>query len=66
MNTPDKHAEGLQEHSLCGLAFDAFDTGDYEEPVVFAKTGQRVTCERCREHIDWVRDNFTKTYGYTG
>lgn len=66
MSKPEKHANGLQEHSLCGLAFDAFDSGDHEEPVVFAERGEKVTCETCREHIDWVRNNFTKAYGYVG
>lgn len=54
------HAEGEQEHSLCGMAFDAFESGDAEEPIVFAKKGEIVTCEECRAHIDYVRKNFIR------
>lgn len=51
-------APGPQEHALCGLACDAFDTGDVDAPVVFAATGQQVTCEYCRHVLDYVRDRF--------
>lgn len=36
------------EFSLCGDAFDGFDSGDLDEPVALAETGERITCERCR------------------
>jgi hypothetical protein len=49
------HGEGQQEHSLCGMAFDAFDSGDAEEPIIFAKSGEVVTCQECRAELDFVR-----------
>ena len=36
-SAPVLHAEGEQEHALCGLAFDAYETGDEDNPVIFAK-----------------------------
>lgn len=48
-----------EEFSLCGLAFDAFESGDADEPVEFAKSGQKITCEECRDVIQKIRDNFT-------
>ena len=59
------HGCGRLEHSLCGLAFDAFETGDHEEPVVFAKRGEMVTCVSCRAELDHVRE-FFKGYRYAG
>lgn len=53
-----RHAEGEQEHALCGLAFDAYDSGDEDQPVVFAEAGETVTCPDCRAAIDYVRSNF--------
>lgn len=50
-----RHAEGEQEYSLCGTAFNAFDSGDVDEPVIFAKTGDTVTCQECRDHLDFIR-----------
>jgi len=58
-----KHAEGEQEHSLCGMAFDAFESGDSDEEIVFAKSGDMVTCEDCKRHIDFVMNNFS-SYRY--
>lgn len=52
------HAHGPHEHSLCGLAPEAFESGDHDEPVVFAKPNQTVTCASCRLVIDHVRDCF--------
>jgi len=46
---------GGGEYSLCGLAFDAHDSGDEPEPVHFAVGGQLVTCRECRAMIDYVR-----------
>ena len=57
------HAEGEQEHSLCGMAFDAYDSGDADEPIVFAKPGEIVTCKHCRAHIDFVRRKY-RAYRY--
>lgn len=64
MSEPVLHAEGEVEHSLCGMAFDAFDSGDSDEPIIFAKDGEVVTCAPCREHLDFVR-RYYKRYRYT-
>lgn len=37
----------LPEFSLCGQAFDAFDSGDADEPFEFAGEGSTVNCEDC-------------------
>lgn len=52
------HAPGSLEHSLCGLAPEAFESGDHEEHVVFAQPGDVVTCDSCKREIDHVRGNF--------
>lgn len=54
----DIHGRGLQEYSLCGLAFDAFDTGDHDDPIMFAESGETVTCEQCRRALDQFRASF--------
>lgn len=54
------HAPGRLEHALCGLSFDAHDSGDADAPVVFAKTGEMVTCRMCRLEIDHVRETFRR------
>lgn len=40
---------GGAEHAFCGLAFDAFDSGDHETDDEFAdhRPGLRVTCPEC-------------------
>jgi hypothetical protein len=43
------------EFTLCGMAFDAFESGDADEPIVFALSGQPVTCDECKAVIDHVR-----------
>lgn len=53
-----KHGEGLGEFALCGLAFDAHDSGDVDEPVEFAEPGKLVTCPDCKHVLDYVRENF--------
>lgn len=35
------------EFSLCGDAFDGFDSGDLPGPFAFAKEGQSITCPKC-------------------
>lgn len=58
-----KHAKGTAsggEYSLCGLAFDAHETGDADEPVEFAEAGELVTCVECRDVIDHVRATFKR------
>lgn len=63
----DVHAPGSisGEFMLCGLAFDAFDSGDAEEPVRWTAPRQIVTCEQCRQVLDHVRSQF-RGYRYTG
>lgn len=53
-----RHAPGRQEHSLCGMAFDAYDSGHAEEPIIFAQKGEMVTCDMCKLEIDHVRECF--------
>jgi hypothetical protein len=53
---------GQGEHAMCGLAFDAHDSGDHSVPVVFAKPGEVVTCETCRMYIEHVFARFTSGY----
>lgn len=55
MNPPTVHADGGNEFTLCGLAFDAHDSGDHDEPVIMAAPGQLVNCVECRAVIDYVR-----------
>lgn len=65
MRSPNRvHAPGGYgtDYTLCGLAQDAFDTGDADEPVVVAQAGELVTCEYCHSVIDHVRATFTALY----
>lgn len=50
---PLRHMESpaVVEYSLCGLAIDAFESGDSEAPVVFATPQERVTCPLCLKVI---------------
>lgn len=59
------HAHGRLERTLCGFAPEAFESGDSEQPIVFAEPGQVVTCRICRAEIDHIRANFNR-YRYTG
>ena len=59
------HGQGRLEHSLCGFAPEAFETGDSEERIVFAEPGEIVTCPACRAEINHVRNKF-KRYRYGG
>lgn len=43
------------EYTLCGLAFDAYESGDHPEPVIEANPGQIVNCEECRKAIDFAK-----------
>lgn len=54
------------EFTLCGLAFDAFDSGDCDSPIVFAQIGERVTCDYCIRVIEDVRHGYTKAYTVKG
>lgn len=64
-HTPEKHGAGKSEFALCGMAYDAFESGDADGPVVFVAPGELVTCEDCRAVMDNVRSNF-KGYRATG
>lgn len=43
------------EFSLCGNAFDAFDSGDADEPHEIANAGQVINCEDCCRAIREVK-----------
>ncbi|WP_152546267.1 hypothetical protein [Bordetella bronchiseptica] len=48
------HLSGTEaERTACGMAFDAFDSGDADEPVEFAQPGQVATCPECRAVVDY-------------
>lgn len=58
------HAPGeRQEFTLCGMAPEAFETGDADEPVVIAEPGEAISCPTCCRTIDYVRRNF-RAYRY--
>jgi hypothetical protein len=56
---PDKHAESPAvtggEHTLCGIAPEAYEVGFADEPVIFAIPGQIITCKTCRAILDFCR-----------
>jgi len=43
------------EYTMCGMAFDAHGSGDCDEPIVFAREGEPVTCQECRRVVLAVR-----------
>ena len=47
------------EFTLCGDAFDAYESGDSERPIIFAKQGERVNCEQCLIVIIEIRNTYT-------
>lgn len=49
-----------EEFTMCGMAFDAFESGDADAPIVFAERGETVTCKDCRDAIDHVRKSFKR------
>jgi hypothetical protein len=52
----DIHASSsIPEFTICGMAFDAFDSGHTDEQIVFAEPGQIVTCIECRREIAWCK-----------
>lgn len=55
------HADGPNEHTLCGLAVDAFDSGDVDAPIRYAKRGAAVSCALCFAMIEHVYSNFSPT-----
>jgi len=50
------------EYSLCGDAWDAPDTECDVEPFRFVERGETVTCSKCREIIDKIKQSFPKGY----
>lgn len=53
-----RHGTGVNvggEFTLCGLACDAFESGDADKPVTFAAPGEIVTCKECRDVIYHVK-----------
>lgn len=43
------------EYTACGMAFDAHDSGDEDEPIVFAEPGKVYDCAECRRVVDAYR-----------
>lgn len=43
------------EYTLCGDAFDGFDSGDLDEAPIFANKDQTITCLKCRRVIDYCK-----------
>lgn len=43
------------EFTICGIAFDAFDSGDVDEPTRFASPGETITCPECRKVIAYFK-----------
>lgn len=43
------------EFSLCGDAYDGFDSGDLPEPFVFAEEDQSINCPNCCEAIRAIK-----------
>jgi hypothetical protein len=55
------HGAGhLAEYTLCGLAFDAHEAGDCDEPVEESASGETVSCPECRAVIVHVRSTFAR------
>lgn len=52
-----KHASdpSFNEYTMCGVAYDAFASGDYHEKILFAEGNEPVTCPRCRAVIMAIR-----------
>ena len=51
------HAENpvMSEYTLCGMAFDAYASGDSEEPISFACGNEAITCKHCRRAVTEIR-----------
>ena len=41
----------MAEYSLCGMAFDAYESGDAEDQIIFAQSGETITCIGCKKII---------------
>ncbi|CAA2409827.1 hypothetical protein [Xanthomonas phage Suba] len=43
------------EFTICGIAFDAHDSGDYDRTIEFAQPGEVITCPECRKVIAYFK-----------
>lgn len=56
------HNPAQQEYSLCGMAFDAYASGDAEEEYVLAiNVFKSVNCEDCKRHIADLFKTYTES-----
>lgn len=55
-----RHAYGPMEHSLCGLACDAFSSGDVNYLPQYAGVTGTVDCSQCLQMIEHVYSGFTR------
>jgi len=46
---------GGGEYSICGIACDAYESGDVETEIRFAAEGEPVTCKECRRAVIQIR-----------
>lgn len=54
--TATRHLWGhLPEFTACGVAFDAHDSGDYDEKIVFAASGESVNCPHCAAVVAYYK-----------
>lgn len=52
------HGEGPTaggDYTMCGLASDAYESGDESAPVVIAGPGELITCKGCRAVIAYYK-----------
>lgn len=50
-----------EEFSLCGMSYDAFESGDADETIVFAEPGQKINCPDCLEFLTKTYERFSPT-----
>jgi hypothetical protein len=56
------HALGhVPEIMACGLAEDAFVSGDHDKPIFWATQGQKVTCISCLRAIEHYKFNYVRS-----
>lgn len=51
----------VPEIMACGLADDAFLSGDHDEPIFWATRGQKVTCKDCLRAIEHYKFNYVRS-----
>jgi len=44
-------APACPEYTLCGMAFDAQESGDCDEKITIGNAGDKVTCQACLNTI---------------